>query len=49
MRPIEMAEKAAALTALLERGVPPGSEVNLIAPTRPAVATPDTNPPASDG
>lgn len=48
-RPIEMAEKAAALTALLERGVPPGSEVNLIAPTRPAVATPDTNPPASDG
>ena len=48
-RPIEMAEKAAALAALLERGVPPGSEVNLIAPTRPAVATPEVEPPTDDG
>ncbi|NND84933.1 MAG: FtsQ-type POTRA domain-containing protein [Acidimicrobiia bacterium] len=48
-RPIEMAEKAAALTALLDRGVPPGSEVNLIAPTRPAVSTPDPRPPSTDG
>ena len=47
-RPIEMAEKAAALTALLERGVPPGSEVNLVAPTRPAIGTPETAPPTPD-
>jgi cell division protein FtsQ len=43
-RPIEMAEKAAALSALLERGVPAGAEVNLIAPTRPAIATPEPDP-----
>jgi cell division protein FtsQ len=35
--PTEMEEKAAALVAILEEGVPPGSVINLIAPTRPAV------------
>lgn len=38
-RPIEMAEKAAALTALIERGVPAGAVVHLVAPTRPAIET----------
>jgi cell division protein FtsQ len=35
--PTEMAEKAAALTAILDEGLSPGSMVNLVAPTRPAV------------
>jgi cell division protein FtsQ len=35
--PTEMEEKAAALLAILEEGVSPGSVVNLVAPTRPAV------------
>ncbi len=35
--PTEMAEKAAALLAILEEELPPGSTVNLVAPTRPAV------------
>lgn len=35
--PIQMAEKGAALQAILEEGLPPGSTVNLVAPTRPAV------------
>lgn len=38
-RPIEMAEKAAALTALIERGVPADAVVHLVAPTRPAIET----------
>ena len=38
-RPIEMVEKAAALMALVERGVPANAVVHLIAPTRPAVET----------
>lgn len=38
-RPIEMIEKAAALMALVERGVPANAVVHLIAPTRPAVET----------
>jgi cell division protein FtsQ len=44
-RGVDMAAKAAALLALLEDGVAEGAEINLIAPTRPAV-TPTTNPPA---
>ena len=35
--PTEMTEKAAALVAILEEELPPGSVVNLVAPTRPAV------------
>ncbi len=35
--PTEMTEKAAALQAILEEGLPPGSMVNLVAPARPAV------------
>lgn len=35
--PTEMEEKAAALMAILEEGIPPGSVINLVAPTRPAV------------
>jgi len=35
--PTEMEEKAAALVAILEEGLSPGSTVNLVAPTRPAV------------
>ena len=35
--PTEMEAKAAALLAILEEGIPPGSVVNLIAPTRPAL------------
>jgi cell division protein FtsQ len=35
--PTDMKEKAAALLALLEEEIPPGSVINLVAPTRPAV------------
>jgi cell division protein FtsQ len=35
--PTEMAEKASALLAILEEGLPAGSIVNLMAPSRPAV------------
>jgi cell division protein FtsQ len=35
--PVQMAEKGAALLALLDEDLPPGSMVNLVAPTRPAV------------
>ena len=38
--PTEMKEKAAALLAILGEGVPSGSIVNLVAPTRPAVVEP---------
>lgn len=43
-RPIEMESKARALEAVLDQGVPAGAMVNLIAPARPAVATPATDP-----
>lgn len=33
----EMKEKAAALVAILDEGIPAGSMINLVAPTRPAV------------
>lgn len=36
-RPVDMAAKAAALVAVVTDGIPAGSSVNLIAPTRPAV------------
>ena len=36
-RPVEMPAKAAALVAVLAEGLPEGSMINLIAPTRPAV------------
>jgi cell division protein FtsQ len=39
-RPTEMEAKALTLTALLDRGVAPGSTVNLIAPTNPAIVAP---------
>lgn len=35
--PTEMKEKAAALVAILDEGIPAGSMINLVAPTRPAV------------
>jgi cell division septal protein FtsQ len=35
--PVRMAEKGAALLAILEEQLPPGSMINLVAPTRPAV------------
>ncbi|MDR9452161.1 MAG: hypothetical protein RI637_13205, partial [Acidimicrobiia bacterium] len=35
--PTEMAEKAAALQAILAEELPAGSTVNLVAPTRPAI------------
>ena len=35
--PTEMTEKASALLAILDEGIPLGSVVNLVAPTRPAV------------
>ncbi|MDH3259747.1 MAG: FtsQ-type POTRA domain-containing protein [Acidimicrobiia bacterium] len=38
--PTEMKEKAAALLAILGEGIPSGSVVNLVAPTRPAVVEP---------
>ncbi len=36
-RPVEMKAKAAALAALLAEGIPKGAEVNVVAPSRPAV------------
>lgn len=39
-RPVEMEAKARALVALLAEGIPSGSTVNLVAPTRPAVVPP---------
>ena len=35
--PTDMAEKAAAFTAVLESGVPEGAEINVVSPERPAV------------
>ena len=37
-RPVDMAEKASVLDALLDTGIPDGATINLIAPLRPAVA-----------
>lgn len=39
-RPVEMAEKATSLTAMLEQRIPPGSTINMIAPTNPAYSAP---------
>jgi cell division protein FtsQ len=39
-RPIDMEPKARALVALLAEGLPSGTMVNLVAPTRPAVIPP---------
>lgn len=39
-RPDDMSEKAGALIALLESGIPDGAEVNLTSPSRPATANP---------
>jgi len=43
-RPIDMAEKAAVLEALLETGIEPGASIDLIAPLRPAVTNPLPEP-----
>lgn len=49
-RPIEMAEKAAALQAVLADGQPLGAVVNVIAPTRPTVSVGGNSPePSSEG
>lgn len=40
-RAVDMTEKALSLDALLDQGIPEGSTVVLIAPTNPAVLTPD--------
>jgi cell division protein FtsQ len=39
-RPVDMAEKAAVLNALLNSGIEPGASIDLIAPLRPAVTNP---------
>lgn len=39
-RGVEMEEKARVLAVVLDSGVPPGSVVTLVAPSRPAIATP---------
>ena len=39
-RPIDLAEKAVVLAVLIDSGLVPGAEINLIAPTRPSVANP---------
>ena len=36
-RPVDLAEKAVVLAALIDSGLAPAAEINLIAPTRPAV------------
>ena len=43
-RPREMALKAAVLESLIADGLEPGSEINLVAPTRPAVTNPEPLP-----
>lgn len=37
-RPVEMPAKAMSLTSLLSQQIPPGAEINLVAPTHPAVS-----------
>ena len=39
-RPVDMAQKAAVLDALLESELPEGVTIDLIAPLRPGVANP---------
>jgi cell division protein FtsQ len=46
-RPTEMSDKALSLAALLAEDLVPGSQINMIAPTNPAVIEPA--PPESDG
>lgn len=41
--PQAMADKAAAMAALLDHGIEEGAEVNLVAPTRPAIVPIDPN------
>lgn len=43
-RPVEMAMKAVVLDGLLSSGIQSGAEVNLVAPTRPAIANPEPQP-----
>ncbi|GIU92927.1 MAG: hypothetical protein KatS3mg011_1833 [Acidimicrobiia bacterium] len=43
--PTEMAAKARVLVELVGRDLPPGSEVVLVAPSRPAVRPPTQEPP----
>jgi hypothetical protein len=48
--PRSMADKAAAMTALLAHGIEKGAEVNLVAPTRPAIVAirSDSQPPVEE-
>lgn len=48
-RAVDMTEKALSLDALLDEGIPEGSTVVLIAPTNPAVLTPDQVDQGEDG
>lgn len=48
-RAVDMTEKALSLDALLDKGLPEGSTVVLIAPTNPAVLTPDEVDQGDDG
>lgn len=48
-RAVDMTEKALSLDALLGQGIPEGSTVVLIAPTNPAVLTPDQSDQVDDG
>jgi cell division protein FtsQ len=43
-RPREMASKAAVFEGLVASGIEPGSIVNLVAPSRPAIANPQPQP-----
>ncbi len=43
-RPVDMAEKATVLDALLSSGIEPGASIDLIAPLRPAVTNPQPEP-----
>ncbi|KAA3641134.1 MAG: hypothetical protein DWP92_01850 [Armatimonadetes bacterium] len=43
-RPVDMEEKAIVFASLIESGLEPGSQVNLIAPLRPAVTNPQPLP-----
>lgn len=48
-RAVDMTEKALSLDALLDQGIPEGSTVVLIAPTNPAVETPEQVDQSGDG
>ena len=43
-RPVDMAQKALALSSVLDQNPPEGSEITLLAPERPAVLPPGTAP-----